>query len=61
MHDGRHLLRIPEVCDCIHLKCLRMLNWVFGIHMIILGGKRHVFLNHASYMVLCIWVKFSDI
>ena len=35
---------IHEVCFCIHLKCLRILYWVLGFHMIILGGKRHVFL-----------------
>ena len=33
-----------EVCSCIHLSCLRILYWVLELHMIILGGKRHVFL-----------------
>ena len=52
-----------EVCSCIHLKCLRIMNWVLGLYMIILGGKGHVlfYFLHASYMVLCIRAKFSEI
>ena len=29
-------------CSCIHLKCAGSLYWVLGLHVIILGGKRHV-------------------
>ena len=33
--------RVREVCSCIRLKCAGLLYLVLGLHVIILGGKRH--------------------
>ena len=41
----------------------REFDWVLGLHMMILGGKRHVslFPPHVLHMVLCFRVKCPDI